>query len=392
MKSRLAHRASSTARRFLLVLALLAVAPMTGSAEEPLSAPTAPTGDASEGPSLTVEAEVFGGLGVVPDADFSEFDVHRVELGATGRAGIGGAEVRVEAIRTAVGDSLLGLDGNSLALRVKRAFGFAEGMLGPVHLEGRLGLIADPWIEALESHYDFRGLAPLTSESGHFFDTSDAGLGLVITGPSTGRLARALRLSVAFTNGEGRNETERNAGKNTTLVLSLQPEVATLLGAPLHVGAHFVFRDGSAGTGEARNNRLGVGVTARHPRAELGLEWIQAEGYGGLGTRNASGLGVWAGGQILPTWLGAVVRYETINPDTDLDDTSRSTLSAALFTDLGTALDHGPEATTGRLRLHAGLQQVQFQDNAGPVPGHPEAANETRLLLWVAGTFAGTVR
>lgn len=344
-------------------------------------------------PSVTFGAELIGGLSIEREDSFSEFEVYRAELGTMIRpTRWSGAEVRIEAIRSAVGRSLLGIDGNSLVLRSRRAYGWGHGWIGPIHVEGRLGLVPDPWVEAVESHYDFRGLSPLLGESGIFFDAADAGAGLVVRGPADWFGGDAVRLSVAFTNGEGRNESERNNGKNLTAVLSVQPVVAHIAGEALRVGLHGAWREGSTGFGSARSNRTALGVTAQHPRAELGFEWITAHGYLGDGSIRAAGYGGWVGGQILRGWLGAVVRADVVDPNTSIEDVDRRLISAALFTDLGqTALN---EDTTifGRVRLHAGYQSVRADVASGPIPGAPDTAQQTRFVLWIASRGGGVLR
>jgi hypothetical protein len=344
-------------------------------------------------PSVTFGAELIGGLSYDLEDSFSEFEVYRAELGTLIRpTRWSGAEVRIEAIRSAVGRSLLGIDGNSLVLRTRRAYGWGHGWIGRVHVEGRLGLIPDPWVESIETHYDFRGLSPLLGESGIFFDAADAGVGLVVRGPSDWLGGDAVRLSVAMTNGEGRNESERNTGKNLTAVLSFQPIVATIACEALRVGVHGAWREGSTGFGSARSHRTAVGLTAQHPLAELGVEWITAHGYLGDGSIRAQGVGSWLGGQIVRGWLGAVGRADFIDPNTAIDDVDRRLLSFALFTDLGQSALNEDTSVFGRVRIHAGVQSVRASEDAGPIPGAPDAAQQTRVLLWVGSRGGGVLR
>lgn len=372
--------------------------------DEPAHVPTTPTALSSSlapgpsfqaerfRPSLTLEAEVFGGLAVSTKESYSEFEVHRGEIGLRAEpTKYAGVELRLESFRSATPGSLLGVDGNSMTVRVKRAQGYAHADVGPMNVEVRLGMIQDLWIETLESQYDFRGLAPLLAEAGDFYDTSDAGASVVLRGPAQFLGGDAFRLALSFTNGEGRRETERNSGKNVSAVLSIQPVVAQLWNAPLRLGIHATLRDGSIGAGSARNHRRAVALTVHHDRFEAGFEWAKALGYRGQGNVDASGVGVWAGGQAIPGWLGAVVRYDSLNPDLSANDVGRSSLSAALFTDLGLSAQR--DATVfGRVRFYVGVQSLRHENNAAPVVGAPHAGDETRVLFWVASTGGATLK
>lgn len=353
--------------------------------EDVAASPAPQTGDAAAfRPWARVEAELIGGLMVAPSESWSAFEIERAELGLrTEPIAWAGAELRLESVRSASGGSLLGVDGNSMVVRVKRAQAYVHGELGPVHLEGRVGMIQDIWIEALEGQTSLRGFSPLTAESGDFFDTSDAGGSLVLkTGPQL-LGGDAFRLALSLTNGEGRRDSERNRGKNITAVLSIQPVVAVLAGAPLRVGLHGAFRDGSAGTLSTRNHRQALALTANHERFEVGGEWIRAQGHGGDGTVTASGVGVWAMGQLIPTWLGAVVRYDNVNLDVNIEDAHRRSIQAALFTDVG--LRARRDATvSGSLRFFLGVESLAHGENGGAIPGAPDASDSFRVNFWVA--------
>lgn len=332
-----------------------------------------------------LEGQLFAGFEAMPERSYNEFDLRRAELAMhVNPTENFGALIRIEAIRSATPESLLGVDGNSLLVRVKHAYGHAQTQLGPIYGELRLGMIPDAWIEALERNYDFRGLSPTLSEGGLFFDTSDLGGGLVLSTRGRGFFSKdAIRLSIAATNGEGRNEIERNRGKNITTALSVQPVVANFLGGDFRVGLHGFYRYGSLGVGAARDDRGGLGFSARHHRFELGAEWIRAAGYLGQSERRASGRGVWLGGSAIEGWLGGAFRFDSLDPDRDLEDVSRRTITIAAMTDFGRK---PPEDSPffGRVRLYVGAQIVKNDVNAGPIAGTPEAANETRLLIWLA--------
>jgi len=328
---------------------------------------------------MVVEGELFGGLDAVfTDAeDFNAFEVQRAELGGLmlWDARHVGGEVRLEAVRSAGSGSLLGIDGDSLVMRLKRAWGYASVPLAPVRIDLRLGLVPDVWIEAVQSSFELRGLGPTLSESGGFFDTSDLGGSVrvdVLDGLATAQ--------VAVTNGEGRNLREQNAGKNTTVTVTLRPWRLTLGGEEAGLWLHGVYRDGSTSVASVIDNRIGGAVAWTSAWVDAGVELVRANGYAGREV-DATGLGAWANGYLVRPWLGAVVRYDHLNPDTKLADADRQTLTAGLYTDLVLpALPPDPR----QFRLYLVVQDESAGAGAGPIPGRPEVADLTRLMLTLA--------
>lgn len=341
-------------------------------------------------PKFAIDAELIGGLWMNPKESYSAFDLQRGELGVRFDANAyAGAELRIESFRSATPGSLVGLDGDSLALRVKRAQGVLRFENDVIRIQARLGITQDLWVEAVEATYDYRGLSPLFSESSGFFDTSDAGASLVVTSPDSLLGGNAFRLAASFTNGEGRNESERNAGKNFSMVASIQPVVAQVLNAPLRVGIHGMFRDGSLGSGSAANHRRAFAATVHHPRFELGWEWSKALGLDGDSDRDAAGHGVWAGGQIVDRWLGASARLDRLKRDLRLDSAKETQWTMALFSDFGTALPDA-DRSGGRVRLYAALQGTQQDALVAPIPGVSGVGDEFRVMFWVAVNGSAT--
>lgn len=369
--------AHAHARLAALTLCALLAAGTSASADEP--SPTAQ----DSAPTFEVEGQLFGGLWWILDEPFSEFDLGRAELTTRFRpVDYAGFELTAEAVRSASAESVLGVDGDSLILRIKRAWAHGGFTAGPVDLEARAGLIPEPWIEALEQGYDFRGLSPLLAERGHFFDTSDLGAAAVVT-----TWDGQARLHLAFTNGEGRNRIEQNHGKNITAVLSVTPAVLETRQGPGVLGVHVAARDGSVGAAALRNHRLAAGLTWSHPRMNFGVEGARAWGYAGRAARETQGAGLWAGGTLLQPWVGLVGRADILDMDLSREDTWRFQGTAGVYSDL---LDHPDPRRTDRLRLYAAFQMNRASENAAPVPGAADAFDDSRLLLLLStrGTFS----
>lgn len=330
-------------------------------------------GDGAAWPATaTVDLQLFGGFTQRHTAteDDGAFELGRGELGV--RAPLGpraGAELRLESLRSASPQSLFGIDGDSLVIRVKRAWGFVTAETGPVRLEARLGLVPDPWVEALETGYPLRPVSPTLAERGGFFDTSDAGATAIA------RYRDLATVSVSVLNGEGRHQIEQNAGKNTTAVVAVSPWRGCLgvLG-PARLRVQLAARDGSVGAGSASDRRLAAAVTLAGDDVGVGAEAVQAFGFAGQGGVDARGAGAWATAALWRRWLGGWVRYDRFDPDVDTGGDARWVLSAGVWSE--------PSASRrGALRVFAGVEHEGAGAGAGPFPGATEAAEATRVLI-----------
>ncbi len=336
-------------------------------------------------PSAWLQAESFGGgsYRASGDADFNEFELGRAEVGAGFReVGLGGFVLNLEFIRSASAESLFGVDGNSLIARAKHAFAFADPDLGPGKLRVAVGLIHDPWISTLEAGYRIRAMRPTASESSGLFDTSDLGASLDYS------LWDGLgEVTVAWTNGEGRNQNETNTGKNATIVASIRPLHTKLLGSDAILGAHFIWRDGSVGQGFLPNHRLGGALTWTHRRFEVGAEIILADGSArrDVPSQLAS---AWADVDIVDQWLGVFAAFDSHNLNTDLDEASKLGISAGIYTDLIARKDafswrnsDAPQAGLQRLRLALHGRTDSYESQAGALEGVPGLSDIYQINL-----------
>jgi len=308
--------------------------------------------------------------------DVSEFALDRGEVGLVlGYGGWAGGEIRVESIRSAGPGSVMGIDQNSLVVRMKRAWGFAGAELGAIRIEAQGGLIVDPWIGALERTYAFRDFAPTLAERATYFDTSDLGGALVLGAGEDDRL----RFSLAVTNGEGRNQIEQNDGKNLTAVVSARLATFPLLGGPMSLFAHLAGRDGSVGAASAQNRRLAAAVAvAGGPSRGVGVEVVRAFGFGSRSELDSQGLGAWLVsdlGWLGVRWGGIAARWDLIDQDVGAGGSWISNVRAGVFAE--------PFIATAqrRLRVYLAYEGERFGGTAGPFPGSPDAADADRLLL-----------
>lgn len=364
-----------------MVTLLSVLLPVWGSAQEP--PPPAVTAPTSEGLTARLTPVGFGqlftryGHHVRAGERFQEVDLTRAELGGgflyEDRHGL---MINVEAIRSAGPRSAFGIDENSLVLRVKHAFGVFEPRLPFGALTVRGGLIPDVWIEVVERAYDLRGISPLGFESTGFYDTSDLGLSL-----SYAMFEERVELRLALTNGEGRNQVELNAGKNTTAALNLRQPLFAFRGAPSRLGLHTSYRDGSQGYASQRAHRLSSALTFEHPLLYVGAEYGRAWGVYDRGELEGQLLGGWASGALAPEWLGIYMKFLSFTPDLSVTGSQR-TLDVGLYADL-IPTSTAPRDVLGfpRLRLYLGYRRERADALAAPVAGVSEATDTHSVTL-----------
>ena len=333
---------------------------------------------------MTLDSEVFTGFrhsALAGGRKLSEFALDRGELGTQlwwrphWRVDTGVA-LRVEAVRSAGPQSLIGVDGNSLILRLAQAYGHAAVHLGPIDIGARFGQVPERWIEQLEKGYDTRGADPLGSDRVVMFDRADLGATLTLSGWK-GRFD----VDASFTNGEGRAQLELNQGKNTTIIATARPWRTRHARGPIALAVHGMYRDGSYGVPVAgapgRNHRAGAALTFQSPWAFAGVEYVRAFGFNARPELVSDVIGAWASAYAYQPWVGLMAKYDHVRQDVATAGTQVHVVSAALFSDVfGYSFRN-----RRRVRLYAGYQYEGYGPNAGPVPGAPEAANTHRFML-----------
>lgn len=333
---------------------------------------------------LTLDTELFAGFrrsALAGGRKFSEFALDRAELGTQlwwrphWRLDTGAA-TRIEAVRSAGPQSLIGIDGNSLVMRLAQAYGHAAVHLGPISIGLRGGLVPERWLEQVEKGYDTRGVDPLASDRTVMFDRADLGATLTVSGWNS-----RVELDASITNGEGRAQQELNRGKNTTLILTARPLRRRLARGPLALAIHGLYRDGSYGLAldgaAGRNHRIAAALTFQSPWAFAGAEYVRALGFNARPDLVSDTLGAWASAYLFRHYLGIMASYAHIRQDVATPDTQVNVLTAGLFGDAFGYLLRNRR----RLRLHAGYQYEGYGAAAGPVPGAPEAATTHRFML-----------
>lgn len=328
---------------------------------------------------LTSQAQVT----IREGSDLSELRLDRAELG--GRLPLGAlaaAELRLEAIRSAVEGGALGIDGNSTVFRLRTAQVLAARDLGDtVRLEGAFGFAPDVWLRSAEDGYTVKPLSRTGSERLLGWPATDlAGVVRVSVGPA--------RATVSVGNGEGPQFPERNTGKTTTGLLELAPVASP----QLRVVLAGVVRDGSIGVASIRDRRYGGGATLVTPRVRGGVEAMLALGLGDQPATEGLMLGAWAdvrlvdrvhlagrgatmgladGGGRISTFGGGVAYEPWLEPT---EASWRGPAGA------------DPGRARGRLRIWLAVDRVTTTGGAMPVPG-AEAGAATQLML-VASAIA----
>lgn len=255
------------------------------------------------------------------------FELGRAELGTRVRWGTIDSEARFETVRSAQPQSLFGIDRNSLVVRARRIWVGSAIDAGPVRLGARAGLIADPFLDAVEDGQDLRDLHPLSAQTSGLMEQSDLGARFNVSG-----FDQRLRLEVGLTNGEGATETERNDGVDTTVVLHGIPWRGDLFGGQSWVQLTALWRDGSRGAGAVQNDRLGAGLAARSPLGSVGATWVQAQGFAEQADRDAQDVELWANATVIDDWFGVLGRWTRTDLDTRVD-AQRDAIMAGVYFD-----------------------------------------------------------
>jgi hypothetical protein len=299
------------------------------------------------------------------------FEMQRSELGILRRGDFkSGGELLIEAIRSAGPDSFSGIDGDSLLIRLKRAWGFAREDWGPVELEARAGLLATPWIETSEAESELRFLDELLAERAGLYFSSDLGA-LVRVATARGEW----QLMAGVFNGEGRNQTEQNNGKNTQLLVSGTAVHGHILGQPWRLRLHAGGQEGSLGPSAASNHRLSGGLSFLHRQLSAGAEAHYAFGVAEVSSRDSRALGFW----LRARWrnLSTVLRYDNHRQDLARPSTSAHLFIGGLFAER--------QVDTTLLRLGLAYRREQSDAAASPVPGLASAGTgNTALVLFSA--------
>lgn len=284
-------------------------------------------------------------------------------------------ELGVEALRSAGPGSLVGIDGNSLVLRVDRAFGRAGLPLGPGVLDGALGLLPEPWLAAIDAGRAERGLASPLGESAGLFGTADLGGEVRWRG-----LHERLALTLQATNGEGRRDVERNDGKNLSATLEGAPASFAAFRGVATVRLAVTARDGSLGPGSARDQRLALAASVSEPGLGLGGAWARAAGFQGDGARDADGFALWAAGEPLQRRVGLYARFERLRTSIGVDDAEWTSVRAGLYANLV-----APEGEAqAPLQLWLGAELLRPGPRAAPVAETPLHAAD-RVVLTLSG-------
>ena len=321
---------------------------------------------------LYIELELYSQARMVrrDGEDLSELRLDRGELG--GRLQLGkqaAAELRFEAVRSAMEGGSLGVDGDSTVFRLKIAQVTGAHAAWPVVLEGALGFVPDPWLRTVEDGYTLKPLSRTGSERLLACPTSDlAALARATWGP--------VRATVAVGNGEGQRYPERNTGKTTTGVLDFVAVDTDML----RLTASAMGRDGSIGVASIRERRFGGALTGVTPWVRGGAEVVQALGIGDRGEAEGLMIAGWAEGRVIDHLFvgarGATLKFA--------DDGGRqSTFGGAI------AVEPWREAgayARGRFRVWLAVDRVTSSGAAMPLPGTD--AGDATLVMLIASAIA----
>lgn len=255
------------------------------------TAPAAPR-PAPSAPAPTVQtrfapdAQLFAGYRALSGAQdwHHAFVLERALLGvkaeATHADAAAGLHVQVEAVRSTQGGALIGIAGDSLLLRVRRA----EATAAPVPwLTVAAGVVRLPDLAMLQHAYGMRALSAMALEAEGVLLPADLGLRAALTLPW-----QLGTLHVTARNGQGFDMREQNRGKTTRFTLALQPLARTASARWAQaVRALVSYELGSLGPASIRADRALASVLYMQPTLAFGLSagWAQGSPLGAAHTR-----------------------------------------------------------------------------------------------------------
>lgn len=334
--------------------------------------------------ALALEAQIIAGVrSTHTDAeDFPEFVLDRAELGTTFSSGFFRSELQLESLRSTSPQSVFGIDGDSILIRVRTAWGAGRWEVGPGAIEARLGLIPDSWRELLEQPYNLRGVSATLSERAGYFAASDLG-GAVLWDA----WQRRVQLSVQFANGEATNQPERNRGKNTLVAGSFSPLATLVRQGELRLSLLGGWQRGTEGFANGRNHRVATALALETPWIDAGAEYVRGWGWQARPDIVSDAVGVYANGALGTRWVGLAVRHDRVNTDLAIEEATTQRTAVALYSDLiaptlvAADADAAGEAFGNIVRLYVGVEFDRVGAASGPLPGVPAAADATRVML-----------
>ncbi len=260
---------------------------LPGTPLPPPVLPTSPTYEGTAAPPTAAGTTPFAfavhpGLELFAEYDFTltyannntstwfhEFNVPRVHASLDGAIGPVRARFLLEGVRSAADGALVGVDGDSIVIRIREAYAAWAPLKG---LEVSGGVVPTMTIAELDGTWMLRVIAPSTLESAALASPADLGGIVRYTFPS-----RYGWVGVGAYNGEGYNQQELNRGKNVEIAGELHPIPHGPL-LPLAVFGSYV--GGSEGTDSARANRLTGGLLWQGARVRGGVSYTYAWGVG----------------------------------------------------------------------------------------------------------------
>jgi hypothetical protein len=284
------------------------------------------------------------------------------------------AELRADAPRSAGPGSLYGVLGNAAVLRLVRGWAGAQVAGGAWRAGIRAGLVADPWLDAIQADNDLRPLLQPLGELTGALDLADLGAAVKL------RWRDRVEVSGQVHNGEGLNQPELNRGYDSTLVARALVFADRWLGQPVGLTLAAMVRDGSRGVAYVRDHRTAWAIVARLPHMTAGAEGLRAHGLDQDPARQAAGTAIWArAGAAFDDgclYAGIYASWNQWNRDQLLQDGGESWLRAGVHADWV-----GAPESNGRLRAAVGWQGRRVGAQTPAAPGQLAPSDEDDMVL-----------
>jgi hypothetical protein len=217
---------------------------------------------------------------------------------------------------TGTGSSLNG----SYTFRLKYGFGqFNMDDWLPKGSWARLGLQQTPYIDYAEGIYRYRFQSAIMVDRDGFLTSSDLGLSSHVNFPDNYG-----DVHVGIYNGEGYSKAEANDQKGFQVRASLRPLASVAIAKGWRITG---FWNSDNVAKEQKRDRWLVDTTFEHPYVNLGFTYVEATNQASPGASEVKprDFSIWVTPRT-PFGLEALIRYDELNPNKDLDQKQKRTI------------------------------------------------------------------
>lgn len=231
--------------------------------------------------------------------------------------------------------------------------------INPLHLITiRAGMLGSPWISVAEKAWCYRFVKKTFSDAEKLFDTADLGAGLIFKLPKD--YGEAM---LAVLNGTGYTSPESDKFKDINPRITLVPLPNNKILKGLSLSGYYYLGKRSDNEKILNRNRVGALLSFTNSLVNIGGEFDASNNQKlnkskNIEDENGMGFSIYGElkfAELAPTKLknlGLIVRFDSWDPNTDIENDAHNTLIAGLIYTL-----------TKNVRSAINLQQTSFEDS-----------------------------